>query len=111
MFFLWGELEVEKNTGYEVLDPSKISPENIKICFRKGGEKFQPARSDFHHDLKKLFQQWNVPPWERAFVPIMKNGDEIVAVCGYGISRKYLAEEGEMGFSFNLKLSIYEQDI
>ena len=107
----WGELEVEKNTGREVLDPNKISHQPIKICFRKGGEKFQPARSAFHHDLKKLFQQWNVPPWERAFVPIIKNGDEIVAVCGYGISRKYLAEEGEVGFSFNLRLSIYEQDI
>ncbi len=107
----WGELEVEKNTGREVLDPSKISHQPIKICFRKGGEKFQPARSAFHHDLKKLFQQWNVPPWERAFVPIIRNGDEIVAVCGYGISRKYLADEGEVGFSFNLRLSIYEQDI
>lgn len=107
----WGELEVEKNTGREVLDPNKISHQPIKICFRKGGEKFQPSRSAFHHDLKKLFQQWNVPPWERAFVPIIKNGDEIVAVCGYGISRKYLAEEGEVGFSFNLRLSIYEQDI
>ncbi|MGY8845315.1 MAG: tRNA lysidine(34) synthetase TilS [Gammaproteobacteria bacterium] len=107
----WGELEVEKNTGREVLDPNKISHQPIKICFRRGGEKFQPSRSAFHHDLKKLFQQWNVPPWERAFVPIIKNGDEIVAVCGYGISRKYLAEEGEVGFSFNLRLSIYEQDI
>ena len=107
----WGKLEVEKSAGYEVLDPSKFSPENIKICFRKGGEKFQPAGSGFHHDLKKLFQQWNVPPWERAFVPIMKNGDEIVAVCGYGISKKYLAEKGKVGFSFILKLSIYERGI
>ena len=107
----WGKLEVEKSAGYEVLDPSKFYPENIKICFRKGGEKFQPAGSGFHHDLKKLFQQWNVPPWERAFGPIMKNGDEIVAVCGYGISKKYLAEKGKVGFSFILKLSIYERGI
>lgn len=104
----WGELRIEKGAGHEVLDPEKILNKNIKVRFRKGGEKFQPARSCFHHDLKKLFQRWNVPPWERAFVPLIENGDEIIAVCGYGVSNDYLAVPGTVGFMFNLELSIYD---
>jgi tRNA(Ile)-lysidine synthetase-like protein len=35
------------------------------------------------HELKKLFQQWQVPPWERDRVPLIYIEDELVAVVGY----------------------------
>lgn len=55
----------------------------LVIRFRRGGECIKPAGSAHTQSLKKLFQQWGVPPWERDRVPLVFAGDELVAVVGY----------------------------
>jgi tRNA(Ile)-lysidine synthase len=103
----WGKLLIQKKIDGEFLDPNKLLNKDVRVRFRQGGERFQPARSSLHHELKKLFQQWAVPPWERDLIPLLEIDGEIIAVCGYGINKNYLVAEGKVGLGFSLELSIY----
>ncbi len=58
----------------------------ISIRFRQGGEVIKPAGRGIQKDLKKLFQEWGVPPWERARVPLIYFGEELVAVYKFTIA-------------------------
>lgn len=59
----------------------------VQVRFRQGGELF------YWHgqtkQLKKLFQQWQVPPWERDEVPLLYINNELAVVVGYAISDSY----------------------
>ncbi|PJD93679.1 MAG: tRNA lysidine(34) synthetase TilS [Legionella sp.] len=68
-------------------DPSGISiPENsqIEIKYRRGGEQFHWRGQT--KCLKKLFQDWKIPPWERAHVPLLYVNDCLMAVIGYAVT-------------------------
>ena len=72
-----------------VLDPEQLNsvklPENctVKVRFRQGGERFHPAGRQGSHPLKKLFQEWGVPPWLRDKIPLIYFQDRLVCVLGY----------------------------
>lgn len=64
-------------------------PKNSRLCirFRQGGELFS-----WHGQtktLKKLFQQWDVPPWQRDTIPLLYIDGHLAAVIGYAISDQY----------------------
>ncbi len=61
----------------------------LSVRFRQGGEKCQPVGRNHHHSLKKLFQEWGVPPWQREQVPLLYVGEEIAQVVGYCICEPY----------------------
>jgi tRNA(Ile)-lysidine synthase len=59
-----------------------ISPsDQIEIRYRQGGEKF--FWRDHHHSLKKLFQEWGVPPFLRQKIPLIYVNAELKAVVGF----------------------------
>lgn len=63
-----------------------IIPENalVEIRYRKGGEKI--ILHGQTKSLKKLFQEWCVPPWKRSEVPLVYIDNTLCAVVGYAIS-------------------------
>lgn len=67
-------------------------PEGAKlwIRFRQGGEKF------FWHgqtkQLKKLFQQWAIPPWCRDQVPLLYVNEQLAMVVGYAVSDRFFVK-------------------
>jgi tRNA(Ile)-lysidine synthase len=74
------------------LEPTLIEAPGIKhaarhseltVRFRLGGECCRPRGRVHHHDLKKLFQEAGVPPWERDRIPLVYIGERLVAVIGY----------------------------
>ena len=67
--------------------------EPLKICFRIGGEKFHPAERQHSQSLKKLLQEANVPPWERDVIPLLYFEDELIAVIGLWVCKKYAVNE------------------
>lgn len=76
---------------------------DIRIGFRRGGERLRPAgRGPHRHRLKKLLQEWQVPPWERSGLPLLFIGDDIAAVPGYCVCEPYVAGEGEDGLILEL---------
>ncbi len=58
----------------------------IELGFRQGGEKIQPQDHAHHKTLKHLFQEWQIPPWQRDRIPLIFKDDELIAVVGYCIS-------------------------
>lgn len=75
---------------------------SVTVKFRLGGEVMQLPGRDCHHELKKLFQTWNVPTWMRDRVPLLFVGNELIAVVGYAVGNSYLASEDEDGRNIEL---------
>ena len=68
-----------------------IAPQaQLSIRFRQGGEQFQWHGQT--KSLKKLFQEWSIPPWRRTTVPLLYVKDELAAVVGYAISDSFYSE-------------------
>jgi tRNA(Ile)-lysidine synthase len=67
----------------------------IEVRFRRGGERCIPAGSRHHRPLKKLFQEWSVPPWLRDRIPLVYLDDQLVAVADYLWCEPFGAAPGE----------------
>jgi tRNA(Ile)-lysidine synthase len=68
-----------------MLDTLRIAsgrPE-ITVRFRRGGERCRVRGQSHHRELKKLFQEAGVPPWERDRIPLIYSGESLVCVVGY----------------------------
>lgn len=53
-----------------------------RVRFRRGGERYRPGPLRPSRDLKTLLQEAGLPPWERARLPLVFAGDELVALAG-----------------------------
>jgi len=74
----------------------------VDVAFRQGGERFSPNSRQGSHPLKKLFQEWAIPPWERNTIPLIYYKKELIAVTGYGIDPRFVAKKSELGFIIQL---------
>ncbi len=72
--------------------------DELSIRYRQGGETFHPAGRGHSQRLKKLFQEENIPPWERDSIPLLYAGDELVAVVGLWYGKGFVVAEGEEGW-------------
>lgn len=72
----------------------------FQIRFRQNqpGERCHPAGRQGSHPLKKLFQEWGIPPWERDAVPLLYLDDQLVCVVGYCVSASFAAGTEEEGW-------------
>ncbi len=77
----------------------------LTIRFRQGGEKIKPAGHAHHQELKKLFQQWRVPYWLRAQIPLLYINDELAAVIGYCYSADFQADYKQQGWVIELSVA------
>ena len=75
---------------------------SVVVKFRQGGEKCHLPKRSGHHDLKKLFQEWGVPSWQRKRIPLLYLGEKCIAVVGFFIDEDYMAKEGEEGVEVNI---------
>ncbi len=101
-----GRLSFDKVVG-NGLSRSKIIGNLPKITFRRGGELCQLGGRLHRHKLKKLFQGWKVPPWERSFVPIIEINKKIVMVGPYFMDQNYMATGKELGFVPKWESNLY----
>jgi len=101
-----GRIEMHRDDGI-TLDMNRLLAEthHVFIRFRKGGERCHPAGRVGSHPLKKCFQEWGVPPWQRSQVPLLYVGEEIIAVVGYCICQSYALKGNGKGFKPLLKAS------
>ncbi|VAW50528.1 tRNA(Ile)-lysidine synthetase [hydrothermal vent metagenome] len=82
---------------------NKLLDESLQIRFRKGGEKFHPAGRRHSQSLKKLFQEANIPPWERDVIPLVYFGDNLIAVGGLWVAKEFVADKEESGWSIKVE--------
>lgn len=65
---------------------------------RVGGERCKPAGRQHSQVLKKLLQEYDVPPWLRDRLPIIYCGDEIAAVGDVWICGEFVADANQRGW-------------
>lgn len=90
----WGELRAVPARG-EGIARAAIEGKALSVRFRAGGERCRLPGRDHHHALKHLFQQWGVPPWQRADTPLLYVDGDLAAVGGYCVCQPYVAAAGE----------------
>lgn len=47
---------------------------------RQGGERLEAPGDSHRRELKTVFQQWAIPPWERESVPLLFQQDRLIAL-------------------------------
>lgn len=62
--------------------------EPLSLRLRRGGERIKPAGDAHTRELRDLFQQGLVPPWQRAACPLLYAGGELVAVADRWVSAR-----------------------
>ena len=68
--------------------------QNIEFRTRKGLERMQCSENGPRKSIKNLFQENDVPPWQRQ-APLLYINDELIAVAGVGVSYPHLARAGK----------------
>jgi len=66
---------------------------SVTVRFRQGGERCRLSGRGQSQRLKNLFQEWNIPPWERSRIPLLYVGDELALVVGHAICEGFVAEQ------------------
>ena len=61
---------------------------------RKGSEKIQIKPKTPRKSLKNLFQESDIPPWERK-APLLYINEELIAIAGVGVSYSHLVSAGK----------------
>ncbi|MEJ2591345.1 MAG: tRNA lysidine(34) synthetase TilS [Candidatus Thiodiazotropha sp.] len=88
-----GRLVAEPGAGG--IDAERWAAARVEVRFRRGGERCLPAGQAHHRPLKKLFQEWGVPPWERGRIPLIYLDGELAAVPGRLVCQPFAAADGE----------------
>jgi tRNA(Ile)-lysidine synthase len=84
-----------KNTNQGLVVPPGAK---IFVKFRQGGERiFWHGQSK---QLKKLFQEWEVPPWLRERIPLIYFDDTLAAVLGYAMSDLFFNQKSPEAWVF-----------
>lgn len=78
-----GNLEATLKTEGLFIPPDS----SIEIRFRQGGETF--CWHNQTKSLKKLFQEWQIPPWVRQLIPLIYVNQQLACIVGYAISDKF----------------------
>lgn len=69
----------------------------VSVRLRRGGERFRPKCRRPRRELKKLLQEYGIPPWQRESMPLLWCGEELVWVPGIGVDSAWQSGEGETG--------------
>ncbi len=80
-----------------------VDRNDISIRYRQGGERCRPFGRNGSHEVKKLFQEYRIPPWRRESIPLIYIGDKIACVVGYCYCQPF-AEEGGSVVKISQKL-------
>lgn len=64
----------------------------LTIRFRQGKEKILLRGQ--HKSVKKLLNSAHIPPWERALLPLIYHGEQLIAIPEIGIDDTYYSKEG-----------------
>jgi tRNA(Ile)-lysidine synthase len=95
-----GTLSAERVVG-RGLDAAQLQDDAIEVSTRVLGEQCEFGAARQHRPLKKMFQHWGIPPWERASRPVLRIGGDIAAVPGIMTCPRYAAAPSTPGWWFS----------
>ena len=68
-----------------------------QVRLRRGGERCRLHARGPHREVKNLFQEAGVPPWQRARTPLIFIGDALAAIGGRWVCAEFAAGAAEPG--------------
>ncbi len=71
--------------------------EPLQVRLRRGGERIKPAGDAHTRELRDLFQQAQLPPWQRDVCPLLYADGELVAVADRWLSARGAAIFAQAG--------------
>jgi tRNA(Ile)-lysidine synthase len=81
----------------------KWQKSTVVVKARSGGERISLPGRKGHHDLKQLFQEAGIAPWERAGIPLIYLDDKLAVVGNLWISADFYSEKEQCCISFFLR--------
>ena len=90
---------IAKHTTGDGIKSSIIVDDSLDVSFRKGGEAMHATGSTNSKKLKKLYQEADIPAWLRDKIPLLYSRDNLVAVAGLWVDKKYQAKDKEPGWN------------
>jgi tRNA(Ile)-lysidine synthase len=64
------------------LEVDQLDWSTVVVRFRQGSERCKPKGRGHSQTLKKLLQEYDVPPWQRDYLPLIFSKDHLVMVVG-----------------------------
>ncbi|MDP5291634.1 tRNA lysidine(34) synthetase TilS [Oceanimonas sp. CHS3-5] len=92
-----GRLRMRRDRGEAVIR-GDLPLNELHIAFGVTGLRAQPVGRSGSRPLKKLWQEYGVPPWQRPRVPLLMHKDKLVAAVGLFVCADYAAEPGQTGW-------------
>jgi len=91
---LGGVLRMARGRGQGIrLD--RLDGRVVTVRVRVGGERLRPDCRRPRRTLRNLFQELQIPPWQRNHVPLLYCGEQLVWVPGVGVDCAYQARDNE----------------
>ncbi len=94
-----GLLFTESSLGHGI--SSSYIKNKVIIRGREGGERCKPYGRDKSQKLKKLLQEYQIPPWQRDRLPLIYIGDKLAAVSSLWVCEEFHAKPNEKGILIN----------
>ncbi len=77
----------------------------LVIRYRQGGERCKPCGRAHSNSVKKLLQEYAVPPWWRDKIPLLYKDNTLVAVADLWVCDGWNAKCDEPGLAINWQVS------
>jgi len=71
---------------------------DLEVRWRQGGERCHPSGRGHSQSLKKLLQEYQVPPWLRARLPLLYSKGQLVAVADLWVAKGFEAAPEQAGY-------------
>ncbi len=95
-----GMLKAKRDKGKGIKSEC-IKNEKVEVRYRQGGEHIQPYGKAHICELKKLFQERGILPWQRNRIPMIYHEDKLIAVSDLWVDVAFCATGNEEGWSIS----------
>jgi tRNA(Ile)-lysidine synthase len=100
-----------KMTRGRGINAKLVANNKVSVDFRRGGERCRPENRQHSQSLKRLFQEWGIPPWQRTQIPLIFVGDVLAAVAGICTCVPFVATGDEWGWEITWTASGAKSDL
>ena len=77
----WNGAPLDLPGGGRLLLQADLPPGGrLRVSYRRGGEHVKPAGTAHTRELRTLLQEAGIPPWQRGRIPLIHDGEELLAV-------------------------------
>ncbi len=90
-----GTLQLSAST-YGQLSAAALSGGKLRVMFNPEGLSAHPSERGHSRKLKKLFQEYGVPSWQRRRLPILMCGERVVAIADLFVDQAFVGNDYQL---------------